>query len=88
MFGMPSVAAERGADALDVFLDLSIAEDLATAWKTRMTDVARQFIEHVVGESISGCRTNCSRGLKPRAARSASAASSQARTSSLSSLSP
>ena len=47
------IAAERGADALDVFLDLSIAEDLATAWKTRMTDVARQFIEHVVGESIS-----------------------------------
>ncbi|MEM7409397.1 MAG: amidohydrolase family protein [Myxococcota bacterium] len=47
------IAAERGADPLDVFLDLSIAEDLSTAWKTRMDDVARQFIEHVVGETIA-----------------------------------
>ena len=31
------LAAERGGDALDTFLELSIAEDLATSWRTRTT---------------------------------------------------
>ncbi|MGI9591640.1 MAG: N-acyl-D-amino-acid deacylase family protein [Myxococcota bacterium] len=47
------LAEERGgADPLDVFLDLSLAEDLETCWQTRMSDVGRQFIEHVVRTSV------------------------------------
>ena len=47
------LAEERGgADPLDVFLDLSLTEDLETIWQTRMNDVGRQFIEHVVRTSV------------------------------------
>ncbi len=46
------LAAERGTTPLDAFLDCSLAEDLATRWQTRLGDVARQFIEHVVRTSI------------------------------------
>ena len=46
------LAAERGRDPLDTFLDLSLAEDLQTQFQTRMSDVARQFIDHVVRTAI------------------------------------
>ena len=47
------LAAERnGADPLNTFLDLCLAEDLQTHWRTRSNDVSRQFIEHVVRSGI------------------------------------
>ena len=46
------LAAERGGDALDAFLDVSIAEDLATAWTTRSIPAAQEFIANVVRQSI------------------------------------
>jgi N-acyl-D-aspartate/D-glutamate deacylase len=46
------LAAERGGDALDAFLDVSIAEDLATGWRTRPNPAAQAFITNVVRESV------------------------------------
>ncbi len=47
------LAEERGgADPLDVFLDVSLAEDLQTTWQTRMSEAGRQFIAHVVRTSV------------------------------------
>ncbi len=46
------IAGERGGDALDAFLDVSIAEDLATGWKVRAIPAAQQFIANVVRASI------------------------------------
>ena len=46
------LAKARGAEALDTFLDLSLEEGLATLWQTRMDEVAKQFIEHVVRTAI------------------------------------
>lgn len=39
-------------DALDVFLDVSLREDLNVGWTSRMQDEARVFIDHVVKHSI------------------------------------
>jgi N-acyl-D-aspartate/D-glutamate deacylase len=47
------LAEERGVSALDAFLDLSLSEDLKTVWQTRLSEVARQFIEHVVRTAVS-----------------------------------
>ncbi len=47
------LAAERGVDPLDAFLDCSLEEGLETGWQTRMSEVARQFIEHVVRTSLA-----------------------------------
>jgi len=47
------LAAERGADPLDTFLDLSLEDGLETSWQTRNGDAARQFIEHVVRAGVS-----------------------------------
>ena len=46
------MAAERGADPLDVFLDVSLLEDLQVTFRTRMSDAARQFIRHLVETSV------------------------------------
>ena len=46
-------AAESGKTALDQFLDLALEEDLETQFQTRMDDVARQFIQHVVQTGVS-----------------------------------
>jgi len=47
------IAAERGgADLLDIFLDVSLAEDLETSWRSRRSDVEAKFIEHVVRTSV------------------------------------
>jgi N-acyl-D-aspartate/D-glutamate deacylase len=47
------LADERGQDALDTFLDLALEEDLETRFQTRMSDVAKQFIAHVVKSSVA-----------------------------------
>jgi len=47
------LAEERGVDPLDAFLDVSLEEGLETRWQTRMDEVARQFIDHVVRTSIT-----------------------------------
>ena len=47
------LAEARHADPLDTFLDLSLEEDLQTQWQTRLNDVARVFIEHVVRAGIT-----------------------------------
>ena len=47
------VAAGTGSgDELDTFLDLSLSEDLETVWRIRTSDVARQFMDHVVRSTI------------------------------------
>jgi N-acyl-D-aspartate/D-glutamate deacylase len=46
------LAAERGCRPLDAFLDCSLAEDLQTQWQTRLNDVAKSFIAHVVRTAI------------------------------------
>jgi len=47
------LADERGADPLETFLDLALAEDLETQFQTRLDDVAKQFIAHVVRTSVA-----------------------------------
>ncbi len=46
------LAAERGADPLDTFFDLSLAEELETSWQVRSSEVAEQFIHQVVKSGI------------------------------------
>jgi N-acyl-D-aspartate/D-glutamate deacylase len=46
------LAQEKGSSELDAFLDLSLEEGLETRWQTRLSDVAKQFIEHVVRTSV------------------------------------
>jgi N-acyl-D-aspartate/D-glutamate deacylase len=46
------LAAERGCAPIDAFLDVALAEDLQTQWQTRMSDMGRAFIAHVVREGI------------------------------------
>jgi N-acyl-D-aspartate/D-glutamate deacylase len=47
------LADAQGKDPLDAFLDVSLDEKLETCWQTRNSDVARQFIEHVVRAGVS-----------------------------------
>ncbi|HVM95065.1 MAG TPA: amidohydrolase family protein, partial [Candidatus Acidoferrales bacterium] len=47
------LAAARGADELDTFLDLSLAEDLQTQWCTVLNEIARAFIQHVVRAGVT-----------------------------------
>jgi N-acyl-D-aspartate/D-glutamate deacylase len=47
-----ALAAARGCQPIDAFLDCSLAEDLDTQWQTQLTDVARAFIQHVVRAGI------------------------------------
>src|SRR4030095_2799984 len=47
------LAAERGASTLDVFLDLSIADGLETNFRSRMSEIAKQFIAHVVRSGVT-----------------------------------
>ncbi len=46
------LAAERGVSPLDAFLDVSLEEDLETQWQTRLDDVGKNFIAHVVRTGI------------------------------------
>lgn len=47
------LADERGISHLDAFFDVSLEEDLMTVWQTRMSDVAKEFIAHVVRSAIN-----------------------------------
>jgi N-acyl-D-aspartate/D-glutamate deacylase len=42
------LGAERGTGKLDTFLDLALAEELQTSFRTRMSDIAKKFIRHIV----------------------------------------
>jgi N-acyl-D-aspartate/D-glutamate deacylase len=46
------LAKDRGVDPVDAFLDLSLEEDLETQFETRLSEIARQFIHHVVETSV------------------------------------
>jgi N-acyl-D-aspartate/D-glutamate deacylase len=46
------LAEGHPGDALDVFLDVSLRENLDVGWTARTSEVARQFIDHVVTASI------------------------------------
>lgn len=46
------IAAERGADVLDTFLDLCLSEALETSFRTRTPEIGRQFISHVVRTGV------------------------------------
>ncbi len=46
------LAAERGVSPLDAFLDSSLAESLETQWQTRLDEVGKTFIAHVVRTGI------------------------------------
>jgi len=47
------LAAARGVSPLDAFLDCSLEEDLDTQWQTRMNEISKQFIAHVVRMGVS-----------------------------------
>jgi N-acyl-D-aspartate/D-glutamate deacylase len=46
-------AGERGLDPVSAFLDVSLEDGLVTQWRTRMSQLARDFVRHVVGASIA-----------------------------------
>jgi N-acyl-D-aspartate/D-glutamate deacylase len=46
------LAAARGVAPIDAFLDCSLAEELETQWQTRLSEIAVQFIQHVVRAGI------------------------------------
>lgn len=47
------LGAERGTSKLDTFLDLALAEDLQLNFRTRTSEIARQFIRHVVATGLA-----------------------------------
>ncbi|MGE4609569.1 MAG: amidohydrolase family protein [Myxococcota bacterium] len=47
------IAEQRGQEPLDTFFDLSLSEDLEMSFQTRMPEVAKQFIKHVVSAGVS-----------------------------------
>ncbi len=47
------LSEERGTDKLDTFLDLALAEGLETNFRTRMSDIAKEFIGHIVVAGLS-----------------------------------
>jgi len=50
--GLAELAKERGVSTLDVLLDLSLAEGLETSFRTRMPEIARRFVAHVVRSGV------------------------------------
>ncbi len=46
------LAKQRGLDPVDCFLDLALDEDLETRFATRLSDVAKAFIRHVVETAV------------------------------------
>jgi N-acyl-D-aspartate/D-glutamate deacylase len=50
--GVAELAAERGVSTLDVLLDLSLAEGLDTSFRSRMPEIARKFVAHVVRSGV------------------------------------
>ena len=47
------IAADRESDAFDTFLDLALSEDLEMSFRTRISDIGREFIHEVVKTSVS-----------------------------------
>jgi N-acyl-D-aspartate/D-glutamate deacylase len=47
------LGAERGTSKLATFLDMALAEQLQTSFRTRNSDVAKQFIRHVVQSGVT-----------------------------------
>jgi N-acyl-D-aspartate/D-glutamate deacylase len=47
------IGAERGTGKLDTFLDLALAENLETSFRTRMSAVAIEFIRHIVTAGLA-----------------------------------
>lgn len=47
-----ALAAERGLDPIDCFLDIALDEDLETRFATKLSDVAKAFIRHVVESAV------------------------------------
>jgi N-acyl-D-aspartate/D-glutamate deacylase len=47
------LSAERGTGKLDTFLDLALSEGLEMSFRTRMGDVAKQFIRHIVEAGVA-----------------------------------
>jgi N-acyl-D-aspartate/D-glutamate deacylase len=47
------LARDRGVDPIDAFLDVSLEEDLDTQFETQLSEVAQQFIAHVVEAAVS-----------------------------------
>jgi N-acyl-D-aspartate/D-glutamate deacylase len=47
------IGADRGTGKLDTFLDLALAEDLQTSFRTRLGDVAKQFVQHIVQTGVA-----------------------------------
>jgi N-acyl-D-aspartate/D-glutamate deacylase len=47
------IAVERGTSKLDAFLDVALAEDLQTSFRTRTSDLAREFIQFVVQAGVT-----------------------------------
>jgi N-acyl-D-aspartate/D-glutamate deacylase len=46
------LAQDDGRDAFDRFLDLALAEDLETSFRTRTSEIARKFMHHVIETGI------------------------------------
>ena len=49
---LAEIGTERGTNPLDTFLDLALEENLATSFRTRMNELAREFIKHVVEAGV------------------------------------
>lgn len=47
-----ALAAERDLDPIDCFLDIALDEDLETRFATKLSDVAKAFIRHVVESAV------------------------------------
>lgn len=47
------LAAERGTTPLAAFLDVSLEDDLGTQWRTRLSELARDFVRHVTRAGIA-----------------------------------
>lgn len=47
-----ALAAERDLDPIDCFLDVALDEDLETRFATKLSDVAKAFIRHVVESAV------------------------------------
>jgi N-acyl-D-aspartate/D-glutamate deacylase len=43
---------ERGTSKLDTFLDLALSEDLEMSFRSRMSEVGKQFIAHIVKTGV------------------------------------
>ena len=50
---LQALADERGASVLETFLDISLEENLETSFQIATSDAGREFMNHVVGNTIA-----------------------------------